>query len=90
MRTGRGAGARTTVDDGGYPYRGEDAATLVTDEQLPAGPPPGPPPVPPPDDRDLWPWLLVLLALVIAGIGAAYAFARDHGTARRRIRPLSS
>src|SRR4051812_22243814 len=31
----------------------------------------------PPPNREIWPWLLVLLALVIVGIGAAYFATRD-------------
>jgi beta-lactam-binding protein with PASTA domain len=77
MRTGRGAGARAPVGDGGYPYRGDEATvTLADPDTIEAQPPP--PPVPPPDDRRPWPWLLVLLALVVAGIGAAYAYARHQ------------
>ena len=51
----------------------------------PTGPPPpgGPPPPagPPPEEaeRDLWPWLLVLLLLVIAGILLAYFLTRGGG-----------
>lgn len=32
---------------------------------------------PPPPDRALWPWLLLLLALVAAGLAAAWYFTRD-------------
>src|SRR6266545_7671678 len=42
--------------------------------------PPGPP-LPPdeilPRERELWPWMLVLLALVLAGLAAAYFATRD-------------
>lgn len=46
-------------------------------------PPPGEPvgPVEPPPDRELWPWLLVLLVLVLAGLGAAWFATRDTGSA---------
>jgi beta-lactam-binding protein with PASTA domain len=42
--------------------------------------PPAPPPLPPgelPPERELWPWMLVLLALVLAGLAAAYFATRD-------------
>jgi beta-lactam-binding protein with PASTA domain len=42
--------------------------------------PPAPPPLPPgelPSERELWPWMLVLLALVLVGLAAAYFVARD-------------
>jgi len=42
--------------------------------------PPADPPDPPPE-RELWPWLLVLLLLVIAGIAAAWYATRDSGGA---------
>jgi beta-lactam-binding protein with PASTA domain len=47
-------------------------------------PPPGPPPQvapfeEPPISRELWPWMLVLLALVLAGLAAAYFVSRDDG-----------
>ena len=41
---------------------------------------PGPPPLPPnelPPERELWPWMLVLLTLVLAGLAAAYFATRD-------------
>jgi eukaryotic-like serine/threonine-protein kinase len=46
--------------------------------------PPGPPlpPEEPPPDRELWPWLLVLLVLVVAGIAAAWYATRDTGSAK--------
>src|SRR5690349_21442542 len=52
-----------------------------------AGPPPplpgAPPPTGPPPgrwyDRELWPWLFVLLVLVIGGILAAYFLTRPSG-----------
>ena len=43
------------------------------------GPPPPGPPSPPPDEvpgeRQIWPWLLALLVLVLAGVGLAYYLA---------------
>jgi serine/threonine-protein kinase len=58
----------------------------VVDEGLPPGsvveeevaPPPPPPPEPPPRPL-LWPWLLLLLALVIGGLVAAWLLTRDNG-----------
>jgi eukaryotic-like serine/threonine-protein kinase len=55
----------------------EETAVIVEE----AGPP-GPPPLPPgelPPERELWPWMLVLLALVLAGLAAAYFVSRDDG-----------
>ena len=43
-------------------------------------PMPGAPLEEPPPDRDLWPWLVVLVALVIAGIAAAWFATRDGNT----------
>jgi len=59
----------------------------VVDEPLPpgavveeeeVGPPPPPPPEPPPRPL-IWPWLLLLLALVIGGLVAAWLLTRDDG-----------
>jgi eukaryotic-like serine/threonine-protein kinase len=65
-----------TVVDEGVP------AGAVVDEGLPpdavveeeVAPPPGPPPRP-----LIWPWLLLLLALVIGGLVAAWLLTRDDG-----------
>ena len=66
----------TTVVDEGVP------TGTVVDEGLPpdvvveeeVAPPPGPPPRP-----LIWPWLLLLLALVIGGLVAAWLLTRDDG-----------
>jgi beta-lactam-binding protein with PASTA domain len=53
----------------------EETAVIVEEAGLPA-----PPPLPPgelPPERELWPWMLVLLALVLAGLAAAYFATRD-------------
>jgi beta-lactam-binding protein with PASTA domain len=57
----------TTVVEEGSP------AAVVEEEVAPPPPPPGPPrPL-------LWPWLLLLLALVIGGLVAAWLLTRDNG-----------
>ena len=76
----------TTVVDEGVP------AGAVVDEGLPpdvvveeeVAPPPAPPPRP-----LIWPWLLLLLALVIGGLVAAWLLTRDNGKQGRldRQRP---
>jgi eukaryotic-like serine/threonine-protein kinase len=46
----------------------------------------GPPPLPPgelPPERELWPWMLALLALVLAGLAAAYFATRDDKKSSR-------
>ena len=58
----------TVVDEGLPP------GTVVEEEELSPPPPPGPPPRP-----LLWPWLLLLLALVIGGLVAAWLLTRDNG-----------
>jgi beta-lactam-binding protein with PASTA domain len=52
----------------------EETAVMVEEAWPPA------PPLPPgqlPPKRELWPWMLVLLALVVVGLAAAYFAARD-------------
>jgi beta-lactam-binding protein with PASTA domain len=75
----------------GWPVRAEfveqaavsDETAVTIEERLPTGPPPGPP-VEPPPDRELWPWLLVLLVLILAGIAIVYFATRnDTSTARQ-------
>ena len=69
---------------GGWPVRAEvveqaavaDQTAVTIEEQRPAAPPPGPP-VEPPPERELWPWLVVLLVLVLAGIAVVYFATRD-------------
>jgi beta-lactam-binding protein with PASTA domain len=58
----------------------EEDTALIVEEAGPAGPPL--PPSEPPPDRELWPWLLVLLVLVLAGVAAAYFATRDDKSAR--------
>jgi serine/threonine-protein kinase len=62
-------GEAATVVDEGLP-----AGTVVEEEVAPPPPPPEPPPRP-----LLWPWLLLLLALVIGGLVAAWLLTRDNG-----------
>ena len=47
---------------------------VVEEEEVVPPPPPGPPPRP-----LIWPWLLLLLALVIGGLVAAWLLTRDNG-----------
>lgn len=52
--------------------------TQILDQPGAPGPPMPPAPLEePPPDRDLWPWLLVLLALAIGGIIVAVVLTRD-------------
>jgi hypothetical protein len=52
----------------------EEPPPVVEEEEL-APPPPGPPPAPP---RPLiWPWLLLLLVLVLGGLAALWFLTRD-------------
>jgi serine/threonine-protein kinase len=62
------AEAPTVVDEGLPP------GSVVEEEVAPPPPPPEPPPRP-----LLWPWLLLLLALVIGGLVAAWLLTRDNG-----------
>jgi eukaryotic-like serine/threonine-protein kinase len=57
--------------------RSEDAVTRVVEEGTT---PPAGPPLEPAPDRELWPWLLLLLVLVIGGIVAAILLTRDDKT----------
>src|SRR3954449_1850441 len=61
------ADAPTVVDE-------ELPPDTVVEEELVPPPPPEPPPRP-----LLWPWLLLLLALVIGGLVAAWLLTRDNG-----------
>lgn len=62
----------------------DEAETVVQ-----RGGPPGPPPPegPPPEEaeRDLWPWLLGLLVLVVAGILLAYFLTRGGGHKTKQV-----
>ena len=64
----------TTVVDEGPPVAVDDGAPPATVVQEEVAPPPGPPPRP-----LIWPWLLLLLALVIGGLVAAWLLTRDDG-----------
>jgi eukaryotic-like serine/threonine-protein kinase len=74
---------------GGWPVRAEmveqasvtDESAVTVEETRPAGLPPGAP-FERPHDRELWPWLLVLLILVLGGVAAAYFFTRNDNGAR--------
>ncbi|HVM17780.1 MAG TPA: PASTA domain-containing protein [Gaiellaceae bacterium] len=44
-----------------------------------------PEPPPPPPQRELWPWLLALLAVVLAGIAALWLLSRDGGEDAERV-----
>lgn len=82
---------------GGWPVRPDAVAQAEVDEQTAAsdqtaitiedrraaGPPPGPP-GPPPPERELWPWLLALLVLVLVGLGVVYLVTRDDKSPPRR------
>src|SRR4051794_40548395 len=75
LRRGVAAPEETVVQEPVAPLADE---TVVVDEAVPAGPPMPPAPYEePPPNREIWPWLLVLLGLVLAGIAAAY-FATNH------------
>jgi eukaryotic-like serine/threonine-protein kinase len=49
-------------------------------------PPPGAPVEEPPPDRELWPWLLVLLVLVLAALIGAWLASRHNGGSPKRAR----
>ncbi len=81
---------------GGWPVRAEmieqsavsDETAMTVEEAGPARPP-GPPMEPPPE-RDLWPWLLALLLLVLVGIVAGYFATRDdQGPQGKRKSPTA-
>jgi beta-lactam-binding protein with PASTA domain len=64
----------------GWPTRPEVVEeTVALEEAGPAAPPPPPPLEEPPPERELWPWLLVLIVLVLAAIAAVYFATRDDG-----------
>ena len=62
---------------------GEQTAVTL-EETRPVELPPVPPPEPPPD-REIWPWLLVVLVLVLAGIAAVYFATRDDHTRANQV-----
>ena len=66
-----------------------DEAETVVQPTRPGGRPPEPPPPeePPPEEgeRELWPWLLGLLVLVIAGILLAYFLTRGGGHSTKPV-----
>jgi serine/threonine-protein kinase len=60
------------------PATAETQVIVEEPVSAPPGPPmPGAPLEEPPPNRELWPWLLVLLGLVIAGIVVAVLLSRD-------------
>jgi serine/threonine-protein kinase len=61
----------------------EETAVIVEEAGPPALPPLPPGELPP--ERELWPWMLVLLALVLAGLAAAYLVARDDKKSSRSV-----
>jgi beta-lactam-binding protein with PASTA domain len=75
-------------------------ATQVLDEPtapLPSAagpPPPGAPVEEPPPDRELWPWLVVLLVLVLAALLGAWLASRHNGgspnTARAPVQTVAA
>src|SRR6266536_5487502 len=63
--------------------RGPRPPEEVATELYEPGPPtPGTPVDAPPPERDLWPWLLVLLVLVLAGLATAWFVTHDSKGAR--------
>jgi beta-lactam-binding protein with PASTA domain len=80
----------------GWPVRAEmmeqaavgEQSAVTVEEVRPVGPaPPMPPPMLPPEyppDREVWPWLVSLLVVVLGGIAAVYFATRDdHKSARQ-------
>lgn len=63
----------------------EPVAGTTVIEEAHRGPPVGPPP-----DRDVWPWLLVLLVLVLAGVAAAYFVTRDDDKRAETTAPVTT
>lgn len=53
-------------------------------------PPPGPGPPPAARGRELWPWLLLLLGVVLALIAALWWFSRDDGPDEAATKPVPS
>lgn len=66
-----------------------EAQTEVQTETIEEAGPPGPP-VPPPGDRDIWPWLLVLLVLVLGGLAAAWLITRDDDKKAQTTAPVTT
>lgn len=67
------------------PYEGE----TVVEEGGPPGPPPPTGPPPEQAERDLWPWLLALLLLIVAGILLAYFLTRGGGHKTKPVPAVS-
>jgi eukaryotic-like serine/threonine-protein kinase len=61
------------------PFRRRRSASPLDAGAPPPGGPPldGPPPEETPPERELWPWLLAFLILVLGGLAAAYVLSRD-------------
>jgi beta-lactam-binding protein with PASTA domain len=58
------------------------AERVVQEEVSPPPPPPGRP------GRDIWPWLLLLLVLVLGGLAALYFLTRDNDEPARTTAPV--
>jgi eukaryotic-like serine/threonine-protein kinase len=93
MRRGILAGWPVRAEMMEQPAVGEQAAvgeqSVVTVEEVrPVGPPPPmPPPMAPPEfppEREVWPWLVSLLVLVLGGIAAVYFATRDDRKGARQ------